>query len=182
MALSLRCSSCRGKFPWAANTGMPEFCALCGERIGHDRADDDVVMPFVRTTPKTASIDKVYRDMESGSAFRAKAAAELTGAPVDEMASLKITDMRDNQKPGDYAVPEVNNAVSQFMAAHPQSGGFKSGEGLAYGDNVRTGPLPNSGAKMRTALQNYHGRFTGGTAVSDRPALETLQHGYNRRG
>src|ERR1700675_4882193 len=99
MGYSLRCPECRGKFPWFPAKGMPRFCALCGAEVGHDRADDDVVMPFIKSA-KTKSVDSVYRDMEAGSENRARLAAEHAGVPVSEMSSLKITDMRDNMKAG----------------------------------------------------------------------------------
>jgi hypothetical protein len=182
MSFSIRCPYCRGKFPWNPVQGMPEFCALCGEHVGHDDDSDDVTMPFIRSNGKSASIDKVYRDMEKGSEVRARAAAELAGTSVADMSDLKITNMRDNQRQGDYAVPEVSNAITQFMQAHPEAGGFRSSEALAYSGSVATGPEPNAGAKMRTTLHNYHGQATGGTAVSDRPANETMQQGYRRRG
>jgi hypothetical protein len=161
---------------------MPEFCAHCGGRVGNDREDDDVVMPFIRTSAKTQVVDKVYRDMESGSEFRAQEAARMLSVPVSDMSALKITNMNDHQKPGDLAVPRVDNEVSRFMDAHPRISGFNSEAALAYSGQVMTGPQPNAGARMRTFLQNYHGETTHGTAVSDRPSNETYQPGYRRRG
>lgn len=182
MAFSLRCPECRGKFPWNPVAGMPDVCKLCGADVGHDRADDDVVMPFIRTNGATASADKLYRDIEKGSEVRAMAAAEMTGAPVSEMQDLKITNLNSTTHQGDIAAVPVQNAVTQFMDANPNVAGFRGGEGVHYGAGVQSGPEPNAGARMRIVLHRQHAALTNGAAVSDRPALETLQPGYRQRG
>jgi len=171
MGYSLRCPSCRGKFPWNPTEGMPDICPLCEGKVGHDRADDDIVLPFIRSSGRSKTIDNVYRDMERGSEVRAAAAAEMTGAPVSEMASLKITNMRDNQRAGDMAVQVPNNPVSQFMQANPGISGFQPAAALAYGGQISSGPHANAGARMRTVLQNMHS--ASGNATSEIPTVET---------
>ena len=179
MSFVLRCPTCRDKFPWEKTSKFPKHCPLCGDAIGSDRPDDDVVMPFIRTA-KTKATDQVYRDMERGSETRMHAAAELSGAPASEMAALKITDLSDRRDSEVAAVP-VNNTVTQFMAQN-NVGGFQGAAGVGYSGAVQTGPGANAGARMRTVLQQYHGEISHGTAVSDCPANETQQPGYRRRG
>lgn len=183
MAFKLKCPSCRGSFAWSPKEGMPDLCALCGEKVGHDTDDDIVFCPAIRTNAKTRSVDDVYRQMEAGSITRAQIAASMTNSPVSEMSSLKITNMRDNQKQGDTAVTLQSSPVTELMAAAPQQFGFQGGNGLGFSGPVSTGPHPNAGARMRTALQNMHDDGRGnGAVISDRPALETMQAGYRRRG
>ncbi len=179
MATKLRCPACRDTFPWDVKLGMPKVCPLCAERVGHDRADDDIVMPFIRT--KSPGIDRVYRDMEAGSEKRAAMAAEMAGVPVSEMSDLKITNLRDGQREGDVSAPPVVNDVTRFMQ-QTGVGGFRGADGSGYSGAVQAGPFANSGAKMRTALQNHHTELSRGSAVSDVPAIETTQPGYRRRG
>jgi hypothetical protein len=54
--------------------------------------------------------------------------------------------------------------------------------GAEYSTQVQSGPHPNIGATMITKARDFHGKLSHGMAVSDRPALETQQPGYRRRG
>lgn len=183
MAVKIRCTLCRQTFPWDISAGYPEKCPCCNQSIGHDRADDDIVMPSIAAArAATRATDQVYRDIESASEVRAQMAASDLGVPVSEVSDLKITDLRPTMKPGDIAAAPVNNAVSQFMAQNPGVGGFRGGQGAEYSGAVQSGPMPNAGARARTALHNHHAALTGGVASSDTPALEVLQPGYRRRG
>jgi hypothetical protein len=197
MATALRCPVCRDKFRYDINKPWPRTCPLCKADINNDRADDDIVMPFVLKGGRTKSIDKVYRDMEKGSEIRAQAAAEMTGATATEMSSLKITNLND-RRDAEIAAILPNNPVSQVMVSNPNVYGFGSGNGLAYSAGVQTGPVPNRGAGIRTAIQmghreavakhaigiNEHGRpaMPNTDVVSERPANEVMQPGYRRRG
>ena len=180
MAYSLRCPTCRVKFPWNPTDGMPELCPNenCNSRIGADVDDNVICMPSIRSA-RTKANDKVYREMEAASEQRAQVAAEMAGVPVSDMADLKITDLRSTQHEGDVAAVPVNNEVSRLIDRG--IGGFQ-GDGAGYGAGVQTGPVPNAGAHMRTHLQNHHGKVTGGAGVSDRPALETTYPDYRWRG
>ena len=200
MAVKIRCTSCRGAFPWNTKEHWPKFCPLCSADLGDDRADDDIVMPFIRSSSsKLAAADRVYREMEESSSRRAQAAADMVGAPVSEMSGLKITDMRDNQRPGDLAVPLPSNPVSDFMQQNPQASGFGTGRGVEYSMAVQQGPLPNAGARTRTMVQSLHQDMVSQhcvgidadtrravrpsiDVVSERPGNETYQPGYRRRG
>jgi len=178
MALTIRCPDCRKTFPWDFEVagGWPEQCPnrTCKSRIGGDRDDDDIVMPFISTSGKTKATDKVYRDIEHGSEVRAQAAAEMTGATAAEMSALKITDLKPTTRHGDIAAPP--------LPAHLQKlGSFGGSNGSEHGAAVQQGPFPNAGAHARTMLNRHHNQLTRGAGTSERPALETLQPGYRHR-
>lgn len=179
MAFRLRCPVCRKAFAYEPGTAYPDECPLCETYIGSGRKDDDVVMPFIRSSTMK-SIDGTYREVEKSSEHRAEQAAQMAGVPVSEMSDLKITNLRDARHPGDVAAVPVQNDVSRFME-QTGIGGFRGVDGSGYSAAVQTGPSPNVGARMRTALQAQHGVRTGG-AISDCPALETTQPTYRRRG
>ncbi len=181
MAVKIKCSVCRGTYPWNTKKKWPKFCPLCSADMSNDRADDDIVMPFYRNHGYTKAVDDVYRQMEAGSITRSEIAASMVNCPVSEMSGLKITDLNDHQKPGDLAAKLPSNPVSELMAAAPNIGqGFDPGMGLEFSRATGQGPHPSAGARMRTVLQNQHS--ASGFATSERPAIETLQPGYRRRG
>lgn len=186
MAVILKCPSCEDKFKWdfAAQSKWPKACPLCGVSMGEEVPDDEIRMPSLRSA-KTAVIDNSYRQLEQSSETRMEKAAELAGTSVSDMSALKITDLKTNIVPGESYMPEVTNSVTQAMDQIKARGGqigFTGAAGAEYSSGVQTGPLPNAGAKMRTALQSHHAGISHGSAVSDRPALETVQPGYRRRG
>jgi hypothetical protein len=113
--------------------------------MAHDRADDDVVMPSIRSS-KLAVADRVYREMEAGAEKRAQMAADMFGVPVSEMSELKITNMRDNQRPGDIPVPQrtVPGAV------------YDPSAGAQYASSIRSGPFPNRGMKVLDVARTVH--------------------------
>lgn len=182
MAVILRCPVCRGKFRWEAKEPWPEYCQIemCREYIGI-AGKDEVVMPFISLS-KRKSADKVFRDMEKGAEHRINVAAEMTGQPKSDFNSLKMTDMKDNLRPGDISAPELPaNPVSQqmqMMQARGMPVGF--GSGVDHSGAVQSGPAPNAGAKMRSVIRSMHSEKMG-WPVSDMPALETLQPGYRSR-
>ncbi len=179
----VRCTTCGTKFSWSfAEKGKwPDYCENpeCKTYMGTGRADDDIVMPSLKTA-KSRFFDDYYRKMEAGSEFRAEKAAELTGATKEEMSGLKITNLNDRRDAEIAAMP-VKNTVTDFMAQTGQ-GGFQGGQGVEYSGPVQQGPFPNAGARTQTGLRGIHAQLTGGTASSDRPANEVLAPGYRRRG
>jgi hypothetical protein len=176
MAFSLRCPICRKKFPWPdpSKNGFPTHCQVCGEEIGHNRADDDIVLPFIRTSQATKATDKVYRDIEAGAEVRAQAAADELGVPVSEMSDLKINDLRPTTRHGDIAAPPLPPHLQNL-------GSFGQSQGAEFAASAHVGAEPHAGARARVSLQSHHAKLTGGAGVSDRPALETLQPGYRPR-
>ena len=198
MAYSLRCPVCRVKFPWDPKAGMPDLCPNedCNSRIGVE--DNTVIcMPSIRTA-RTKANDKVYHDIETASAHRAEAAAEMAGVPVSEMAGLKVTDLNSTRHEGDVAAStaEERQAMANLGVQSPAQ--LFGGNGAEYSPAVQAGRFPNMGAHMRTAVQGQHtdmvarhcvgkneqGRpvIPAGSVVSERPTNEVLQPGYRRRG
>ena len=191
MGFSLKCSECKGKFRWDGE--WPDHCPLCGVNMA--LPDDNVIsMPALRSAVTSAN-DKLYRDMEKGSEHRAYMAAEVAGVPVSEMSHLKITNMRDDTRPGEIAAMPVQNDVTRHMESMQQRGmptGWQgNGAGLSseimsgavnVNGQLVSGVVPSAGARTRTAIQNIHAQMSGGNLVCDRPALETLAPGYVRRG
>jgi len=118
---------------------------------------EGVVMPFIRSA-KTSNNDKLYRDMERGSEFRAEKAAELTGASVADMSSLKITDMNDQMRAGDMAAKaEADAAMARLKATTKAPIGFAengaefsagiSSGAISVNGQIMTGIEPNAGAR-----------------------------------
>src|ERR1700731_795905 len=93
---SAKCPDCKGKFPWEPTKGYPKACPLCGFDTSIDEDATAIVLPAFLSAGSKAN-DKLYRDMEKGSEFRAQAAADMAGVPVSEMSSLKITALNDRR-------------------------------------------------------------------------------------
>ncbi|HSV26174.1 MAG TPA: hypothetical protein VLJ17_24510 [Xanthobacteraceae bacterium] len=190
MAVRLKCPHCEEKFLWqfSDKNQWPKHCPECGEYVGNDRADDDIVMPNI-LSPSTKSNDRLYRDMETASEQRVHAAAEMAGCDASDMSGLKITNLNDRRDAEIAAMP-INNEVTRAMAAPnaDRAMGFQA-NGAMLSPDVMSGPAPNAGARMRTVLHNYHqhqvAKHLPGLptdVVSERPGNETTQPGYRRRG
>jgi hypothetical protein len=150
--MKLRCTLCRGSFTWVVKDGYPDFCPLCGERIGiEDRGDNGVVMPFIRSAKMTAN-DKVYRDIEKGSEARVGYAAEVAGATREDMAALKITDMRDNMRAGDIAAKEADGAMERLQKMTPMQVGFQA-NGQGYSDGIAQGAVALPNGQVITGIE-----------------------------
>lgn len=182
MAIVLKCPDCSHKFKWntSEEETWPKFCPKCGVFLGTNRADDDIVLPFIRTTKSTQVIDKVYRDIERGSEVRAQAASDMLGVPLSDVSETKITNLNDRR---DTEVAHITpvNPVSQFMAQHPQAAVGHTSQGAQYSGAVQTGPFANAGAKAQTMVRAFHATKMGGF-VGDNPSNEVMQPGYRRRG
>jgi hypothetical protein len=86
------------------------------------------------------------------------------------MSGLKLTDLRDNTKPGEIMAPPVNNAVTQqmdMMAARGGQVGFVGGSEFAAGTaqgvvslngQITTGIVPRAGANALASIQRASGR------------------------
>jgi hypothetical protein len=179
VAVNIRCPFCKTKFPWAAKTDpYPKFCPECGEKVGHDRANNDVVVPNILAF-STRCQDGVYKAMEKASEQRVYEAAEMAGCDASEMSGLKITNMRDNMREGDIAAIPVNNEVTRQMEAiNARGGGFGFGGGADAG-------IGYSG-QVTQAFRQAHadrmaGHLAGSQVVSDMPANEVRSPAYRPR-
>lgn len=154
MAFQIRCSVCRKAFPHQPGKDpWPDTCPLCHVSLAHNRADDDVVMPFIRTS-KSTLIDSVYRDVEKTSEVRAERAAEMVGVPVSEMSGLKVTNLNDARHEGDVAAVPVVNDVTRIMDRG--IGGFQGANGSEFAAGVKQGPYPNAGARMHDTIRRIN--------------------------
>lgn len=152
----LKCPKCREKFKYDPGS-FPDDCLICGERIAHDRADDDVVMPNILSF-KSKNNDRVARDIMDGSEKRAEMAAEMAGVPASEMSSLKVTNLNDRNDTLHSAV-EVRNEVTQRMDAMQQAGlptgfGTNAADAMARAAASHTGDAPYAGLRAMKNLQS----------------------------
>ena len=153
MAFVIKCNACGHRIPWKPTTPTPKECPECWASFGEERADSDIVMPFIRSA-KTDRTDQVYRDIEKGSETRALIGAQQLGVAASDMSELKITNMADNQREGDIAaklVPEKNEGQffqsngAEYMAGTPTGAVTLNGQ-------VTTGIQPRAGA---SAISNF---------------------------
>lgn len=154
-----QCPECEGIFEYLhlrVDDLPPSFCPLCGASTSD--VEPEVSSPHItKSIGKTA--DGVYRAMEEGSQARAAMAAEASGASVEDMSAMRITDMKDNAREGETAVASADNAVSQFMAS-THIGGMQSAEaGAQFAATTNTGPYARAGAAAaKTALAGHSQR------------------------
>jgi hypothetical protein len=163
MGFSLKCSECKGKFRW--DGAWPNCCPLCG--VDMSLPDDNVIsMPALRSAVTSAN-DKLYRDMEKGSEHRMHLAAEAAGVPASEMSHLKITNMRDNTRPGEIAAME-DPAPARRLGLRSSMDAFKGGEGFELGAGIASGAVnvngqvfqgvePRAGANAMSRIKRQFG-------------------------
>lgn len=157
MAVILRCPECEGKFKWAAGTEeWPKHCPLCGAYVGIDRADDDIVLPFIRSA-RAKSIDQVYRDIEKSSEHRAEQAAQMAGVPVSEMSGLKITDLND-RRDSEIAAPKVPDIGQKYASNGAELGGGIAAGAVTVNGQTVNGVAPRAGMNALKGLQRLNGR------------------------
>ena len=177
--LKLKCPDCAETFRWPGGQKWPDYCPLCQADLRPD--NDGICMPFISTSGKSQSVDKVYRDMEKGSEVRAQLAADMLGASAADVAHLKTTNLRETVAGESPYVPVVND-VTRSMAINQQATGFQPSQGVEYSGAVQQGPFPNMGAKTISAIRQLHATRGGGYgSMSDNPAKEVLQPGSRRR-
>jgi hypothetical protein len=164
---SAKCPECAGKFPWEPTKGYPKACPLCGFDTSLPDDATAIVLPAFLSSASKAN-DKLYRDMEKGSEFRAHAAAEAAGVPVSEMAGLKITDLNDRRD------AEISAKDTEARAAAARLGmksldepfkpnGAELGAGIASGEvtvngHTQRGIEPRAGARAAASIQKAFGR------------------------
>jgi hypothetical protein len=178
--MRFRCPSCRDVFPMP-DGAWPETCPACGYDTSIPDREEVQLPAFL--SPRVASEDRLYRDVERGSEQRVHLAAEAAGCDASDMASLKITNLQTGK--GAEPIPVPQNPVTQRMAEMEARGmptGFGAASaGLLAGAQVQSGHYPNAGARFQTHLRNYHGQLTNYTATGDNPSVEVMQPGYRRR-
>jgi hypothetical protein len=175
----MKCPECAGKFPWEPTKGCPKFCPLCGFDTSIDDDATAIVLPAFLSAKSRAN-DKLYRDMEKGSEFRAHAAADMAGVPVSEMSSLKITDLNDRRDAEISASDRDAKAAAARLGLPSVDAPFQQ-NGASFSGAVQAGAFANSGAKFQTVLREQHAQATNYAGISDQPASEVMNPGYRRR-
>jgi hypothetical protein len=164
---SAKCPECGGKFPWEPTKGYPKACPLCGFDTSIDEDATAIVLPAFLSANSKAN-DKLYRDMEKGSEFRAHLAAETAGAPVSEMSALKITDLNDRRdaeisaKDTEARAAAARLGMKSLDAPFKPNGaefsaGISTGEVTVNGHTQR-GIVPRAGMQAQSAIQKAFGR------------------------
>ena len=166
MAVKLRCPSCRGTFSIAE--GWPTQCELCGYDTSIPQDRDEVEIPAF-LSPRVKSADATYRQIEQGSADRAHMAAEVAGCDVSDMAGLKVTNLRDNPRPGDVAAIDdvaaaqrlgIRDAAQLYQPreAAAVASGASAGIVMANGQVVGRGVEPRAGFRAQQMMQRHFNR------------------------
>ena len=181
MAVALRCPKCRQRFHWDVAVGWPRNCQVCKTDISQVGQDDNnvIAMPAFLTNNSKVP-DRVAREVMDGGDKRAELAAGMAGGTAADYPDLKITNLTD--KPHEMLSPmvPVSNPVTQFIQQNPQAMATAQANGQQYSAQVQVGPHANAGAKTMTSFENVWNK-TGSRAV-ERPALETQNPMYRRRG
>jgi hypothetical protein len=164
---SAKCPECGGKFPWEPTKGYPKACPLCGFDTSIDEDATAIVLPAFLSAKSKAN-DKLYRDMEKGSEFRAHAAAEMAGVPVSEMSSLKITDLNDRRDAEISAIDREAKESAKRLGLASVDAPFKSngaelGPGIASGEvtvngHTQRGIVPRAGMQAQSMIQRAFGK------------------------
>ena len=161
--------------PICRNTGTPTAEALVWKSKEKREADQTILKMVdegrgpgynASTNAQLKSEEQVFRAMERGSIFRAECAASDLGVPVSEMSNLKITNMRDNVKPGESSaiVPLSNDGIKMREAARTMS--FN----------------PNAGGQIAPSAFAGQGTVINGKQVGTMVGPAAGSHGMNALG
>jgi len=165
VAVVIRCPECKTKFRWLAETeSYPSNCPECDFKTGHDRADNDVVVPNILAF-STRATDGVYKAMErAGSSPR-----ESWWAMLGPLPSLDLTGI-------DWAIIGGESGTGFFVDAEIDTEeaaniGWIGGVNIAVRSEVKVPVIKN---QIRFALSGFQ-KFK-----LFRPALErnALAPGY----
>ena len=159
--IRIRCLVCREAFRWDAAGGMPDNCPICHEYIGSD-GKDDVAAPSISTF-RGKNPDRLYRDMEAKSEYRAQQAAEMAGMSSADVSHLRMTDMKDGMRQGDTAFS--TNLTPQQLEMSSQMTPDRS-IGMQAAQFTKVGPSPRAGFGAIQTLRQTHNRELRGP-VSD---------------
>lgn len=110
--VTYRCPECKGEFEFLhhpSDEPPPNECHLCHAYMGVGPRRVPVLKLSIGTAKGKVG-DKLYRQLEDSSAARAEEAAEMMGAPVADMAGMKITNLPDNTRAGDISAPSITQA------------------------------------------------------------------------
>ena len=155
------CPDCFASFPWlherSDQSDVPDFCPKCGSNVSG--VEPELSAPHIaRSIGRVA--DNVYRAVEQSSEARAEMAAEMLPgeSAADLVRAMKVTDIRDDARPGETSARPVDNEVSRSMAAPGTSWGLQdSSAGMQWAAGTQAGPgAGRHGANMTTVLRDSH--------------------------
>ncbi len=164
--VTYKCPDCRETFDFLhhpSDEPPPDRCTLCNAWMG-DEPEKAPVLHLNYGKEKNRVVDQVYRRMETASAERAEDAADLTGASVAEMSAVKITNMKDNTRPGESSAMTVpENRVSSAAAQGAQNlsyqvGGnvvrpeFQNPQAAQWAGETREGPAALATRKVMDSM------------------------------
>ena len=93
----------------------PRYCTFCGGDMEADEQEFVPKAPYVVTGVSGKSGDQVFRAMEAASERRIEMAAEATGIDRSELSDMKVTNIRDDARPGENSVIQPVTEVHKAM-------------------------------------------------------------------
>lgn len=172
------CPSCTKTFDFLHHPNdepPPDFCPLCGANVSGKKADrvrspglSERVKRLPRTgMQKSKSVNMVYDGMVNATNDRMADAASLLGCDVRSLSAMKMTDMKDGLRAGDFSgQSHVPSKATELMGSAPTFSlpgapqplqAFQGGtQGSEYAKTVGTGPSPFAGNKAREMIASGH--------------------------
>lgn len=150
MRVRLQCGFCAETFVHIGPE-FPDECPLCHAYVGLD-GKPEVAAPFISLKGAKAP-DDLYRSMERSAEHRMNMAAEVTGQPVADFASMKMTNMKDGLREGDTTF------VAPSLPASGVTGNFGGAVDPRALQGVQTGPSPRAGAGMMPKIRELHSKY-----------------------
>lgn len=154
MALKSRrygCPDCQGEFTILLDDRdqPPSHCPLCGAYVG---ADPEPIPYFSRIgRQENQGQDKTFRMMEKASYERAEQAASDLNVPVSEVASIRMTNMKDNIREGDTSF--IAPVTPKISAPQNLTGGQV---GLATAQMIKASGGSTGQSFMDTVIRPKH--------------------------
>ena len=147
----------------------PKFCPLCGADVSGEkkrkkRLKRAITAPAIGGSAIARSADGLFRQMESAADVRQEQAAAMLGVDKSTLNSMKMTDMKDNMRAGDFS--HVPSAATKLTGSTVRIDGVSVGEmkfqdrtqGAEYAQSVGQGPHPFAGNTMRETVNLGHAR------------------------
>lgn len=167
-----QCPDCEGTFRFfhhPADEPPPSFCPLCGADVsgkkkkrrlkrGEWGALPDKKPPGHRSVV-SKSVDSVYRGMEAASEERIRQAAELLGEDPRNLSAMKMTNMKDNLREGDFSAMQSTTPSTATQITGTPMGQVNFQDKTAaveFAKSVGQGVHPYAGNKAREMVGSAH--------------------------
>lgn len=155
MKYRLQCNFCSETFVHIGNA-FPTHCPLCFAYVGLN-GKPEVTLPFI-SKAANKSPDVLNRAMEEGAQHRINLAAEATGSPTSDFASMKHTNMKDNLHEGDTSFVPTKTPDDFVVGFGNRQGGNIDPNIIA---GVGSGAEPNMGARQIPKINDLHRKYSG---------------------